>query len=401
MMKYVWYLYLPGSLKETTREKRTKTSTPIHYHVNDNTDIKNVKAFLAHIETKSELTEYLAKKIICHYKDSDKKVLVIHHDTMISNCNLTDVVSMPEMVEGHHTLEEGDQLVVLNAVDVNHKDPNAKLDIHSVDTDVFILLIGCYPLLPQRTTLRRNEKEQILIGESYHKLGKKRAEALIGWYAFKGTDNTGTFAGKQLPSHFKAFMQCDDDTLDAFSVFGLTEKLPPWIMKEMEKYVCLLYSTATIKSESTKELRWLLFAQHGKEGRQLPPTLGTLIPHTERAYFMALVWKASIKPCPCIPAPVEYSWKSVDGHLVPVFCTNPPAPEALLNFVAVSARVPRRIPRLPAQEIDVVAGKIKWYVLMRVNVVMGVKIQKNTLWILTTMINSWFDYSKIRSSYHA
>jgi len=58
--------YLPWSLKERTREKRTKTST-YHYHVNANTDIKNMKTLLSHIETKAELTEYLAKKIICHY----------------------------------------------------------------------------------------------------------------------------------------------------------------------------------------------------------------------------------------------------------------------------------------------------------------------------------------------
>jgi len=42
-------------------------------------------------------------------------------------------------------------------------------------------------------------------------------------------------------------MQFDNATLDAFSLFGLMEKLPPWIMKEMEKYVCLLYSTGVYK----------------------------------------------------------------------------------------------------------------------------------------------------------
>jgi len=39
---------------------------------------------------------------------------------------IRDVLSMPEMVEGRLTLEEGNQLVILNAFIVNHKDPNAK-----------------------------------------------------------------------------------------------------------------------------------------------------------------------------------------------------------------------------------------------------------------------------------
>lgn len=121
-VRIVFDQYLLGSLKETTRDKRTKKSTSIHYHVNDSTEIRNVKSFLAHIKTKAELTEYLADKILCHYKDSTKKVVVMHHTSIMANCDLPDVISMPEMLDGRHTLE-GDQLVILTAFDVNCKDP--------------------------------------------------------------------------------------------------------------------------------------------------------------------------------------------------------------------------------------------------------------------------------------
>ena len=57
-------------------------------------------------------------------------------------------------------------------------------------------------------------------------VGPKRTEALIGWYAFKGTDNTGSFAGKGVLSHFSAFMQADEEILKAFTAFGLTQELP-------------------------------------------------------------------------------------------------------------------------------------------------------------------------------
>jgi len=80
-----------------------------------------------------------------------------------------------------------------------------------------------------------------LIYETYKKLEHKRTEALIGWYVFKGTDNTGSFAGKGVASHFKAFMGADDQILGAFSKFGLTDEMLNGILDQMERYLCLLY----------------------------------------------------------------------------------------------------------------------------------------------------------------
>ena len=42
---------------------------------------------------------------------------------------------------------------------------------------------------------------------------------------------------------------------------------------------------------SLRDLRWALLAQKGKEGQQLPPTLGTLIPNVHRAFYMAPIWE--------------------------------------------------------------------------------------------------------------
>lgn len=47
------------------------------------------------------------------------------------------------------------------------------------------------------------------------KVRDKRPDALIGWYCFKGSDNTSGFAGKGISSYIKAFMDCDSDILDA------------------------------------------------------------------------------------------------------------------------------------------------------------------------------------------
>ena len=81
-IRIVFDQYLSGSLKETTRDKRTSKTAPIHYHVNDDTEIKNMKTFLSHISTKSELTKYLSDKLLIYYQGKSQKVIVMHHTTM-------------------------------------------------------------------------------------------------------------------------------------------------------------------------------------------------------------------------------------------------------------------------------------------------------------------------------
>ena len=70
---------------------------------------------------------------------------------------------MPEMAGCQHNLEEGDQLVLLIAFDVMHKNPESVLDVFSVDTDVFVLLLGNFLRLPKSTTFIPKKGERISI----------------------------------------------------------------------------------------------------------------------------------------------------------------------------------------------------------------------------------------------
>ena len=206
------------------------------------------------------------------------------------------------------------------------KNPQSTLDVFSVDTDVFVLLLGHFPLLPKSTTLLRKKGDRISIEESYRRLGPKRTEALIGWYAFKGTDNTGLFAGKGVLSHFNAFMQADEEILKAFTAFGLTQELYQHVSLIKWGGICV-YSTRPQTSVRIvlENLGGHYLHKKGKEGQQLPPTRATLVPHTSRAYSMALLWKLSKAPCPKIPSPTDYCWETIEGQLKPVFCVNAPA----------------------------------------------------------------------------
>ena len=340
-VRIIFDQYLGGSLKEVTRVKRVSSITSVHFHVNDHTEIKNIKCLLSHIRTKSELTTYLSKKVLAHFKNHSKRVIVTHQAFIESNQPLSDLVTLPGMAERRHNLEEGDQLVLLNAVDVQCKDASITLDIFSVDTDVYILLIGNFTRIPKSTTLIRKMSERIRIEEDYLKLGPQRAEALIGWYAFRGTDNTGAFFGKGVTQHFQLFLRCDNDILSAFSAFGTDLDVGSSVYEQMERYVSKLYIPSGHRptlSSSVAEVRWMLFSQKNRDCKNLPPTLGTLKPHVMRAYYMALIWKRSIVPIATMPIPLKYGWTKFHGELKPVMYVQSPAPDVLLELKSCNCK---------------------------------------------------------------
>ena len=69
--------YKADSLKSTTRQKRRKGKDPVQYQVRDETSIRHItmSRFLSHVQTKADLTEYLAEKTLDYIKDSSKVVI--------------------------------------------------------------------------------------------------------------------------------------------------------------------------------------------------------------------------------------------------------------------------------------------------------------------------------------
>ena len=57
----------------------------------------------------------------------------MHHTTMKSNHPLSDVVSLPALSTCKHNLEEGDQLVTLNALDVMYKNQQKHRRLRPLD----------------------------------------------------------------------------------------------------------------------------------------------------------------------------------------------------------------------------------------------------------------------------
>ena len=75
---------------------------------------------------------------------------------------------------------------------------------------------------------------------------------------------------------------------------------------------------ATYNKCSLRNLRWALLSQKRKEGHQLPPTLGKIIPNVHRVFYMARILEFSQKPCLQSPSPTQYYWELLDGKPLPV-----------------------------------------------------------------------------------
>ncbi|KAG1712215.1 Tyrosine-protein kinase Btk29A [Nymphon striatum] len=146
----VFDTYKPDSLKETTRQKRRQGKDPVQYQVHDDTNIKHLtmSRFLSHDKTKAALTEYLAEKILDYSRDSPKLVITSASGRTHSNKD-TDHFE-------HNNHEEADTLMICLAITSTRRNrelQDIQLTFFSPDTDVLVLVIANYDLLPRNTSI--------------------------------------------------------------------------------------------------------------------------------------------------------------------------------------------------------------------------------------------------------
>ena len=208
--------------------------------------------------------------------------------------------------------------------------------IDSPDTDVFLLIINMYTRLPMATSFltgKGSQKKKIPIQPIYNKIGVKQASAILGFHAFTGSDTSRRFAGRSKEWCFKVFLQsCDDDILSALGSLGIIDPSPE-TCSQLERFVCLLYKSTVYTT--VKDLRWFLFSNRSAEGEKLPPTLGSLTQHIQRAHYITMIWKKADESHPNLPSPSDYEWNKdhITNSFVPVRCSQPPAPKAVLELV--------------------------------------------------------------------
>ena len=121
------------SVKANTRAGRIKGISTVHYKATDSTRIRHLetKKFLASMETKRELTRYLADKLVA---DLEKYFLVLFDRSCFSN-----LVDLEDSLKTYGQ-EKADTGIVLHAIDECRRDPFSELTINCSDTDVLLIL---------------------------------------------------------------------------------------------------------------------------------------------------------------------------------------------------------------------------------------------------------------------
>lgn len=299
---------VPLSLKTATRKTRQGGQggqDPIYYKITDTTHIAKVpmKRLLSHVNTKMELTEYLARKTLEKGHESGKDVVV-----MWSNkCKATH----KDIAYLESSQEEANTKLLLHAVDATISGATS-IEIFSPNTDVFVLSIRRFPELCENSSFvtgrgHRNRNRKILLSLIVRALRPARTAALPAFHAWSGADIIGSFAGKGKPACWKAFLEADKDSVDALADLGTTAQ-----PTEVEKLVCQLYQPKTLVS-CVKDLRWLLFRKKQAQSERLPPMQAALKEAILCAHYKTMIWNNDKIPNPQLPSPESYGWTADKG----------------------------------------------------------------------------------------
>ena len=111
-VRIIFDRYILSSLKTSMRTKRSN-GIAARYKVTDKTNIEHLttKQFFANIETKNDLTMYLAKKVEIYLNNLD--YVVVYGNTCIKN-----IMNLKEKLFDYNQ-EETDTGIVLHALDVS------------------------------------------------------------------------------------------------------------------------------------------------------------------------------------------------------------------------------------------------------------------------------------------
>lgn len=316
------------SLKQGTRNRRAeKVKESRSYVCMDTTQIRiPMSSFISNTKTKGSLAEYLAAKVLEHFKNGKKTVVVS-----------TQAGAKSYHVDADHLTscqEEADTLLVLHAVSV--AGPDVIIHFLSSDTDVFVLALRRFPDLGTKTcvVLGTGSKQRLVpLRPIYEALGPELAAALPGFHCFTGCDTTGRFAGKGKATCWQALQKASPNVKNAFIQLGKTERPTDEVKAGLEEYVCRLYQPKS-KINDVKSLRWEMFRKSQAEAEKLPPTQAVLEQAILRAHYQAMVWCHETEAKPVLPAPESYGWKKEGNMFEPIVTHLKPAPDAVIELIS-------------------------------------------------------------------
>ena len=141
---------------------------------------------------------------------------------------------------------------------------------------------------------------------AYEKLGGVKCNALLGFHALTGCDQTGKFYGFSKLLCWKTFNFSSPEVYTALQSLGNT--LHTDTINNLVIFVLnLCYKNRPkISINDLGGLRWYLFTKYQYESSKLPPTKKAFEQMVLRAHYSSLQWKSSHIPSPQLPNPNDF-----------------------------------------------------------------------------------------------
>ena len=176
--------YMEKSLKNKTRQKRSKTETSFLVHKETKLTMI-LKELLSSSDTKKNLTAMLAEELLKIYSNQDDLTLYVIYDNKIKGKHNVE----------EHNHEEADTLIVHQVLTSVSQGGLYHIDVWSPDTDVLILLLD---LVANKHIQRPNQLnfitgkgvtyKKIDVVEHVQVIGASKYQGLIGLHNFSGAD---------------------------------------------------------------------------------------------------------------------------------------------------------------------------------------------------------------------
>ena len=187
-----------------------------------------------------------------------------------------------------------DTLLVLHAIVVAKTNPFNECVVVFPDTDVFLLLLHYYEVLPPATlflTGRGDAEHDISIQQCYESIGCKKVKAILGFHVFTGCDQIGRFSGKAKLTWWKEFIKSYDAALTALTQLGNGEQLPSLItLEDIKRFAVNTYAkNKDFVLTTLSQLRWYLFSKCQCSTTSLPPTMSALKFKIFQSYYVCMV----------------------------------------------------------------------------------------------------------------
>ena len=189
----VWDVYLPDSLKGTTRQNGRKG---VRRRVSSSTALpKSWKDFLRVDDSKTELLKFLAQHVTCLTVDEGEVVYATSAKDVLRLTCQTELSSLTPCLQ-----EEADTRLILHAADAVAQGKR-RVSVRIVDTDVVVLAATFFSQMkPDEMWIAFSTRKNfrfISIHEIVSLLTPKICSSLLAFHAFSGCDTVSSFDGKR------------------------------------------------------------------------------------------------------------------------------------------------------------------------------------------------------------